>query len=122
MLPCSVSALWTRVGAVSGAAAVGAAAYGAHGLSPEDESLVEVYKTGNSFHLLHSAVLTLAPALPTASKRPALSHASMLLFAGGTAVFSGSCYMSALTEDRKNGRLAPIGGSALILAWLSLAL
>ena len=40
----------------------------------------------------------------------------------GVVLFSGSCYASAITEDRANSKLAPFGGSAFILAWLALAL
>ena len=44
------------------------------------------------------------------------------LFAGGVALFSGSCYAAALSGDRANGRLAPYGGGMLIAGWLALAL
>ena len=44
------------------------------------------------------------------------------LFGAGTVVFAGSCYASAPTGDRANGRLAPFGGTALIAAWATLLL
>ncbi|XP_065514014.1 transmembrane protein 256 homolog isoform X2 [Caloenas nicobarica] len=54
---------WARVGALSGAAAVGAAAFGAHGLrrSDRDEYQKELYETANRFHLLHSLALLAVP-------------------------------------------------------------
>jgi uncharacterized membrane protein YgdD (TMEM256/DUF423 family) len=44
------------------------------------------------------------------------------LFAGGTALFCGSCYAVAATQDRAVGRAAPVGGTMLMAAWLALAL
>ncbi len=44
------------------------------------------------------------------------------LFAGGTALFCGSCYAVALAQDRALGKGAPVGGSMLIAGWLALAL
>jgi uncharacterized membrane protein YgdD (TMEM256/DUF423 family) len=44
------------------------------------------------------------------------------LFAAGIVLFSGSCYAVGFTEDRSVGKLAPVGGFALIGGWLSLAL
>ena len=44
------------------------------------------------------------------------------LAAAGIALFSGSCYLAALKQDRSYGRLAPYGGFAFMAAWLALAL
>ena len=108
-------ALITRLAGLSGATAVGAAAYGAHGLNDLDPALKRAFDNGNRMHLVHSVMLAVCPKLP----RPMLSGG---LFFAGTAVFSGSCYAAALSGDRANGKLAPIGGSTLILGWLSLCL
>ena len=43
-------------------------------------------------------------------------------FSAGIAMFSGSCYAVGITEDRSNGKLAPIGGISLMCGWISLAL
>ena len=59
--------------------------------------------------MVHSVMLAMCPTF----KRPHLSGA---LFLGGTVVFSGSCYYAALSNDRANGKLAPIGGTTLMLA------
>ena len=108
------SAVWYRVAALSGASSIGLAAYGAHGLKL-DPPLAKAFDNGNKMHLVHSGMLAMCPLL----KRP---HLTGSLFLGGIAVFSGSCYAAALTGDRANGKLAPFGGTALMLAWLSLAL
>ncbi|KAK3273007.1 hypothetical protein CYMTET_18735 [Cymbomonas tetramitiformis] len=114
------ASIWHRVAGLSGASAVALAAHGAHGFNPEDESMRKVFDNGNQFHLIHSAVIAAVPQM----KRPNL-HGAM--FTVGTALFSGSCYATALTEDRRTSYLgsvplAPIGGTTLILAWAALAL
>ena len=73
------------------------------------------FENGCRLHMIHSCMLAVCPLLP----RPALSGA---LFAGGIGIFSGSCYAAVLTQDRRNGRFAPIGGTMLIFGWLSLML
>lgn len=50
-------------------------------------------------------------------KRPWLTGSLMVT---GILLFSGTCYYSALTGDNKLNRLAPLGGTTLILAWLSM--
>ena len=109
-----MKSVWFRVAGLSGASSIGAAAYGAHAFKG-DAVLQKTYDNGNKLHMVHSVMLALCPLL----KRP---HLSGSLFLGGTLIFSGSCYAAALSKDRENGRLAPIGGTTLILAWLSLVL
>ena len=75
----------------------------------------KAFENGNRMHLVHSVMLAVAPIL-----KPRAPRVSGALFAAGIAIFSGSCYAAALTGVRENGRLAPVGGSTLILAWLSL--
>ena len=107
-------AFWRRLAGLSGASSVGMAAYGAHGLSHiKDPQLKTTMENGVRLHMLHSVMLAMCPLLP----RPALSG---VLFASGIAGFSGSCYAAVLTQDRKNGKGAPIGGTLLMLGWLSL--
>nr|XP_033781031.1 transmembrane protein 256 isoform X3 [Geotrypetes seraphini] len=55
--------LFLRVGAVSGALAVAAGAYGAHGqrLSVQDDYQKELYSTANKYHFLHSLALLAVP-------------------------------------------------------------
>eukprot|EP00933_Yihiella_yeosuensis_P011808 TRINITY_DN11953_c0_g1_i1.p1 TRINITY_DN11953_c0_g1~~TRINITY_DN11953_c0_g1_i1.p1 ORF type:complete len:131 (+),score=17.12 TRINITY_DN11953_c0_g1_i1:46-393(+) len=110
------SSIWRRVAGLSGATSIAAAAYGAHGFKPSDEKFVQAFQNGKNLHMLHSVMIIVGPLV---ARWP---HATGVLFSTGTAMFSGSCYASALTEDRSLGRLAPIGGGTLILAWLSLIL
>jgi uncharacterized membrane protein YgdD (TMEM256/DUF423 family) len=44
------------------------------------------------------------------------------LFVAGVVVFSGSLYALALGAPRALGMITPLGGIALILAWIALAI
>ncbi|CAH8677019.1 hypothetical protein MS3_00004316 [Schistosoma haematobium] len=102
-----------RLAGFSGALAVIASAYGAHGFKDEQDKQRQIFKTGAYYHLVHSVALLTTPLF----RRPVLSAT---LFATGTLLFSGSCYYVALTGDDRFSRIAPIGGMTLVFAWLSL--
>lgn len=44
------------------------------------------------------------------------------LFLAGMTIFSGSLYSLVLTEEKKFGAAAPVGGVALILGWIAMGL
>ena len=111
----TMASVWHVAAGLSGASAVAAGAYGAHGFKPQKDSYKVVFETGNRYHLVHSALLGIAPV----AKRP---HVVGTLASLGILAFSGSCYVAALTENREMGKLAPVGGFALIGAWLALAI
>lgn len=96
--------------ALSGALAVGAGAFGAHGASGQ---AVEWLRTGGQYQLIH-AVAAIA-ALRLRSRGPAW------LFVAGGALFAGTLYLMALGAPRWLGAITPIGGTLLIAGWLWLA-
>lgn len=97
--------------ALSGALAVGAGAFGAHGASG---AAAEWLKTGGLYQLIH-AVAALA-VLRLDAKGPAV------LFLSGGALFAVSLYLMALGLPRSIlGPITPIGGMLLIIGWLWLA-
>ncbi|XP_050789326.1 transmembrane protein 256 isoform X2 [Gopherus flavomarginatus] len=108
---------WGRVGALSGAGAVGAAAYGAHGFrrSDRDDYQKELYETANRYHFLHSLALLAVPRC----RRPLLAGA---LLSSGMGLFCGPLYYHAWSGDPTFNKAAPYGGSLLILGWLAMAL
>lgn len=114
-----MASFWTRVGALSGACAVGLGAFGAHGLKNHvtDDKMMEAWKTASSYHLAHSLAIVLAPI----ANKHATTHWSARLFFGGTLLFAGSLYAMVLTDVRKLGAITPIGGTALIGGWICLA-
>ncbi|KXJ29700.1 transmembrane protein 256 homolog [Exaiptasia diaphana] len=107
-----------KIAGVSGFFAVIAGAYGSHAPSlnkPEAVKYKEVMQTGNLYHLVHTIVLL---AVPFANKPKLVGG----IFVTGMTLFSGSCYVVALAQNRKLGRLAPVGGTLLMAGWLAFLL
>ncbi|HSG19408.1 MAG TPA: DUF423 domain-containing protein [Burkholderiaceae bacterium] len=101
-----------------GATGVVAGAFSAHGLSAFAEPrLVEIFKTGAHYHLIHAVAL-----LALASRTGPWATFSALAFTAGILVFSGSLYLRVLTDIAGFGAITPWGGLAFILGWLSLIL
>jgi uncharacterized membrane protein YgdD (TMEM256/DUF423 family) len=96
--------------ALSGALAVGAGAFGAHGASGAAQ---EWLKTGAQYQLLHAVAALVVVRLE--ARGPAL------LFLAGGAIFAGTLYLMALGLPRWLGAVTPIGGALLIGGWLWLA-
>jgi uncharacterized membrane protein YgdD (TMEM256/DUF423 family) len=96
--------------ALSGAIAVGAGAFGAHGASGQ---AAEWLKTGAHYQLIHAVVALVAWRMEV--RGPAW------LFIGGGAIFAGTLYLMALGAPRWLGAVTPIGGVLLIAGWLWLA-
>jgi uncharacterized membrane protein YgdD (TMEM256/DUF423 family) len=96
--------------ALSGAIAVAAGAFGAHGASGP---AVEWLKTGGHYQLIHAVAALVA--LRVEARGPAW------LFVVGGAIFAGTLYLMALGAPRWFGAITPIGGALLIGGWLWLA-
>ncbi|PTS73664.1 DUF423 domain-containing protein, partial [Sphingomonas sp. HMWF008] len=93
--------------ALSGAIAVGAGAFGAHGASGQVQ---EWLKTGAHYQLIHAVAALVALRME--------ARGSAWLFIGGGAIFAGTLYLMALGAPRWFGAITPIGGAMLIAAWL----
>lgn len=96
--------------ALSGALAVIAGAFGAHGAEPR---AAELFRTGAQYQLLHAVAALVA--LQLGARGPAWC------FVAGAALFSGSLYGLAETGPRWLGPVTPIGGAVMIAGWLWLA-
>jgi uncharacterized membrane protein YgdD (TMEM256/DUF423 family) len=96
--------------ALSGAIAVAAGAFGAHGASGP---AVEWLKTGGHYQLIHAIAALVA--LRMDARGPAW------LFVVGGAIFAATLYAMALGAPRWFGAITPIGGLLLIGGWLWLA-
>jgi uncharacterized membrane protein YgdD (TMEM256/DUF423 family) len=96
--------------ALSGALAVGAGAFGAHGATGH---AAEWLKTGGQYQLVHAVAALVA--LKLDARGPAA------LFVVGGLIFAGTLYLMALGSPRWFGAITPIGGLALIGGWLWLA-
>eukprot|EP01099_Mayorella_cantabrigiensis_P004088 TRINITY_DN3071_c0_g1_i1.p1 TRINITY_DN3071_c0_g1~~TRINITY_DN3071_c0_g1_i1.p1 ORF type:complete len:110 (-),score=20.11 TRINITY_DN3071_c0_g1_i1:67-396(-) len=106
---------YVKLAALSGASAVILGAIGAHAFKPLNPVYKDVFHTAQTYQIIHSLAMLSAPHW----KNPNLTGP---LFSVGILLFSGSCYLVALNENRALGKLAPIGGLCLIAAWLTLAL
>ncbi|MCW3849556.1 DUF423 domain-containing protein [Sphingomonas sp. LB-2] len=100
----------TVLAALSGALAVAAGAFGAHGASGQ---AAEWLKTGGQYQLIHAVAALVAARME--ARGPAW------LFVGGAALFAGTLYLMALGLPRWLGAVTPLGGAALIGGWLWLA-
>ena len=96
--------------ALSGAIAVAAGAFGAHGAS---ERAAEILKTGAHYQLVHAIAALVAVKLD--ARGPAWC------FVAGGALFAGSLYWLAFGAPRWVGPITPLGGALLIGGWLWLA-
>ncbi len=110
------------IGALSAATAVALGAFGAHGLKNiVSADLLVVWNTATDYHLIHSLALILVGALASNTKTAPGTALSGYLLIAGMVVFSGTLYVLSLTGIRWLGAITPLGGLALISAWVALA-
>ena len=105
---------WLIISAVSGFAAVAIGAFGAHGLREKLSSeMLEVYKTGVLYQLIHSVVL-LALSLNTLIK----AQLPSILILLGIILFSFSLYIYSTSGIRFFAMITPVGGVCFLIGWL----
>ena len=108
-----------RLAGALGFLGVALGAFGAHGLRERlAPGMLDVYKTGVLYHLLHAVALF---AVALGADRLARPRAVAALWASGIVLFSGSLYALALTGVTVLGAVAPVGGLLLMAGWLSLS-
>lgn len=98
------------VAALSGAVAVAAGAFGAHGV---EGRAAEWLRTGGQYQLIHAVAALVAVRLDASGPG--------WCFVGGGAIFSTTLYAMALGAPTWLGAVTPIGGAAMIGGWLWLA-
>jgi uncharacterized membrane protein YgdD (TMEM256/DUF423 family) len=109
------------VTAITGALAVAFGAFGAHALRETlDTAQLATWQTAVSYLFWHVlAALFAAHYGETAASRPALLAAALFIL--GSVVFSSTLFAIALGAPRWLGAITPLGGTALITGWLTLA-
>jgi uncharacterized membrane protein YgdD (TMEM256/DUF423 family) len=113
--------LFATLGAASAFVAVGAGAFGAHGLRARlSPDLLAVFETGARYQMYHALGLLAVAWAATRWPGPWPVRAGWL-FLAGTVLFSGSLYALALTGVRWLGAVTPLGGVAFLAGWLCLA-
>jgi uncharacterized membrane protein YgdD (TMEM256/DUF423 family) len=114
---------WIAFAAIGGAVSVIAGAFAAHGLDGATEAAeIGWLHTGSQYEALHAAAMLAVVALTAAGRiggRMALL--AQWLFVAGNILFPGALYGLAFHFPRWLGAVAPLGGSAYILGWFSLA-
>jgi len=112
--------LFAFLGALNGALAVAAGAFGAHALKTRlSPDLQAVFETGARYHFYHSLALFAVAWL--ASRDAPGATAAGASFLGGIVLFSGSLYALALTGQRWLGAVTPVGGLAFLAGWVMAA-
>ena len=102
-----------------GFTAVAAGAFGAHAVrSRLTPGMMEIYRTGALYHLVHAVA---ALAVAAAGERLRRGRLILTLFTAGIAVFAGSLYALALTGVGALGAVTPLGGLLLLAAWALVA-
>jgi uncharacterized membrane protein YgdD (TMEM256/DUF423 family) len=115
--------LFVFLGALNMLLAVGAGAFGAHGLrqvlSPE---MLEIWHTAVIYQIAHAlGLLAIAALSPHYGYGSRMWTAAGWLMFGGIVLFSGSLYLLSGTGMRWLGAVTPIGGLAFLVSWALVA-
>ena len=114
--------IFFAIGSASALIAVGAGAFGAHGLRTRlTPDLLAVFETGARYQMYHALGL-LAVAWAAARWPGPWPPRAGWLFVLGTVLFSGSLYALALSGLRWLGAVTPLGGVAFLAGWCCLIL
>ena len=114
--------VWSGIGAIALALAVGIGAFGAHGLRGKlDDYSMGIYERAVFYHFIHAlGLLTLPLFVRAGALTQTVGTRISLLLLAGIILFSGSLYALAITGVRTLGAVTPFGGVSFILAWLML--
>lgn len=111
------------IASILGGLSVAIGAFGAHGLATtlQANGRIETFETAVKYQFYHTLALFLLGLLMT-NYTHAQFNLAAYAFIIGIVIFSGSLYTLSLTNMTWLGAITPIGGLALILAWVFLAL
>jgi len=110
------------VGALLGLLAVVAGTFAAH-VVPNylDEQAIQTFETAVRYHM-YDAMAILGSAWVWTRWPGRVPMLAGIMFMIGAVLFSGSLYVLVATDAKWLGMVAPIGGSAMIVGWLLLAI
>ena len=110
-------------GGLFGALGVISGALGSHALKMHlPVSALEVFNIAVIYLLVHSAVLIGCGVALNANEANLWLKLAGAFLVVGIVLFSGGLILRSMTGDMLFGQFAPIGGSALILGWLAIAI
>lgn len=116
--------LFALIGSLLGALGVAFGAFGAHALQSRVEPrMLEIWETAVRYQMYHVfALFAAAWIIGQTHTQTSLATAAGWLFLAGVLIFSGSLYVMVFTGMRWLGAITPIGGTALIIGWVCLAI
>jgi uncharacterized membrane protein YgdD (TMEM256/DUF423 family) len=107
------------LGAVAAFLGVALGAFGAHALRARlTEQLLNTWETAVQYHLVHALGLLVIGLTLLHTGPSSLLRWSAGLMLAGMVLFSGSLYLLCLTGVRWLGAITPLGGTALLVAWV----
>ncbi len=107
---------WIITGGIFGFLGVALGAFGAHGLKDIlSAEMIEIYKTGVFYQLVHSVVI-----LAVAFGGEAKYFKAAMFFAIGIVLFSFSLYLYSVTQVLAFAIITPFGGVSFLIGWLLL--
>jgi uncharacterized membrane protein YgdD (TMEM256/DUF423 family) len=110
------------LGAVAALLGVALGAFGAHALRARlGERLLGTWETAVQYHLVHALGLLVVGLMLLHAGPSSLLRWSAGLMLAGMVLFSGSLYLLCLSGVRWLGAITPLGGTALLVAWLLFA-
>jgi uncharacterized membrane protein YgdD (TMEM256/DUF423 family) len=110
--------LFIIVAALNMFIAIGAGAFGAHGLKRIlSEEMLAIWQTAVTYQMAHALGLFIVTILSYKLATPLLSWSAYLML-GGIVLFSGSLYILAVSGIRTLGAITPIGGVLFLAAWV----
>ena len=112
------------IGSILAGLSVAGGAFASHALKDRlSDRFLEIFETGTKYQMYHALALILVALLLNSQENPLITMVGAgYAFIIGILIFSGSLYALSLTGIKWLGALAPIGGAALIIGWLSLAI
>ena len=116
--------LFLTIAAIFGGLSVAAGAFATHSLRPQlSDRALEIFETAARYQMYHAlALLVVGLLIHQAELPPPTLTAAGYSFIAGVLIFSGSLYALSLTDIKWLGAIAPIGGVALIVGWICLAI
>ena len=112
------------IGSILAGLSVAGGAFASHALKDRlSDRFLEIFETGTKYQMYHALALILVALLLNSHENPLITMVGAgYAFIICILIFSGSLYALSLTGIKWLGAIAPIGGAALIIGWLSLAI
>lgn len=115
--------IFLAIASMLGGISVVFGAFASHALKDRlSANSLAIWETGTRYQMYHALALMLVALLISRFPDAVLLVVAGYALIGGIFVFSGSLYGLTLTGIKWLGAITPIGGMALILGWLCLAL